>query len=200
LLLQITSSLHSEAVSSSRVFDAWNLFAKSRWGNLRYLVEIGLILMWALYVGRAMLDRDPNVLNIGGDNVSAYGRFFWDHVESCGTCALWSGDVRGGNPAFIDPNADTFHPAVAVPALLVGTLQSFKLTIVICLFMGGLHAGGSRSNSGHPPLHEWHRDSWAPQGDISPRVPTRVWWSPYLPGRCCLYPGGPLSIAPKTNS
>ena len=113
-------------------------FIRSRWGALRFLLEITLVVVWALYVGRVMLNLDPSALNSGGDNVSAYGRFFWDHAQSCGTCALWSGEARGGNPAYIDPNADTFHPIVAIPALLVGTLQSFKLTIVLCLIMGGI--------------------------------------------------------------
>lgn len=116
----------------------WARFGQSRWGFSRFVLEIALVVIWSVYVGRVMLDHDPNVLNSGGDNVSAYGRFFWDHVKSCGTCALWNGQVRGGNPAFIDPNADTFHPIVAVPALLAGTLQGFKLTIVLCLVMGGV--------------------------------------------------------------
>ncbi len=97
-----------------------------------------LVALWAAYVGRNFLGRSLLEINSGGDNVSAYGRFFWDRLASCGTCALWSGQVNGGAPAYIDSNSDVFHPAVAIPALMVGTLQSFKLTIVICLFMGGL--------------------------------------------------------------
>ena len=96
------------------------------------------MVLWAAYVGRDFLGTNRLQLNSGGDNVSAYGRFFWDRLASCGSCALWSGQVNGGAPAYIDSNSDVFHPAVAIPALMFGTLQSFKLTIVICLFMGGL--------------------------------------------------------------
>ena len=105
---------------------------------LIYVWEILLVALWAAYVGRDFLGTNRLQLNSGGDNVSAYGRFFWDRLASCGTCALWSGQVNGGAPAYIDSNSDVFHPAVAIPALMFGTLQSFKLTIVICLFMGGL--------------------------------------------------------------
>lgn len=122
----------------ARAHQAWHRFICSRWGVLRYGLELLLIVVWALVIGRVMLNRDPLTLNTGGDNVSAYGRFFWDHLKSCGTCALWSGQARGGNPVYIDPNADTFHPAVAIPALLLGTLQGFKATIVLCMIMGGL--------------------------------------------------------------
>lgn len=123
---------------------------RARWSTLRSyasrpavrialrLVEIALIAIWAAYVGRDFLGTTHLQINSGGDNVSAYGRFFWDRLKDCGTCALWSGQVNGGAPAYIDSNSDVFHPAVAIPALLVGTLASFKLTIVICLFMGGL--------------------------------------------------------------
>jgi hypothetical protein len=118
-------------------------FVRSRWTSGGWqlafrILEIALIALWAGYVGRDLLEAGHYQLNLGGDNVSAYGRFFWDHVRSCGSCALWSGEVNGGTPASIDPNADTFHPVVAIPALIAGTLQGIKLTIVICLFMGGL--------------------------------------------------------------
>lgn len=116
----------------------WKSFATSRWAWLQYLIELAVVAIWTRYVGRSLLGLSHLELNTGGDNISAAGRFFWDHVRSCGSCALWSGEVWGGNPAYIDPNTDTFHPAVAIPALLFGTLDGFKITIVLCMFLGGL--------------------------------------------------------------
>ena len=90
-----------------------------------YIVEILAVAIWACYVGRVMLNTDRFQNNIGGDYPSAYGRFFWDRLASCGVCALWSGQIRGGTPSYIDSNADVFHPAVAIPGLIGGTSSVF---------------------------------------------------------------------------
>lgn len=111
-----------------------------RWLRLALIaLELIIVALWTLNVTSEFRGTSKYELVSGTDYfVSVQGRFFWDHVRSCGSCSLWNGDVRGGAPSYIDANVDMFHPIVALPAYFFGALQGSKVSIVLAMFMGGL--------------------------------------------------------------
>ena len=55
-----------------------------------------------------------------------------------GDCVLWNGSINGGSPAMVDLHGAVTHPLVVLTALLWGSIVGAKVTLVICLFLGGL--------------------------------------------------------------
>lgn len=101
-------------------------------------IELILIALWAVWVGRNLLDFNPYTWPIGREfGYQIEGHHFWTQLKSCGLCALWNGSINGGGPAFADLFSSKLHPFVAIPALLWGVIPGVKVTIVIALWMAG---------------------------------------------------------------
>jgi len=103
------------------------------------LTELGLIVLWAMWVGRAYLNLDRSVWPYGADfplNVQAY--YVWSSFTKCGICVLWNGSINGGAPAFGDPFGPLLHPFVVVATLLWGAVNGAKLALVASLAMAGV--------------------------------------------------------------
>ena len=86
-------------------------------------IELSLILLWSVFVGREYLDLDPHVVPAGrefGSSIQAH--HLWTRVQECGWCALWDGSERGGFPAFVDPLGSSLHPAVMIATLTSSAL------------------------------------------------------------------------------
>ena len=74
-----------------------------RWAGWTFLIELGLIVMWALWIGRSYLNLDPHVMPIGREFAMAVQpQFVWEMLMECDSCVLWNGSVNGGNPAFVE--------------------------------------------------------------------------------------------------
>jgi hypothetical protein len=103
------------------------------------LVELLLIGLWAIWVGRDYLDMNPLVTPAGREFGSAIqAHHLWTRFEECGSCALWDGSERGGFPAFVDPLGSSLHPAVILTTLLLGVVNGSKVMVIISLWIAGL--------------------------------------------------------------
>lgn len=110
------------------------------------IVELVILALWALWVGRAYLNFDPNV--VPGDNPysSAHNEYgsavqthhIWTWVKQCGLCAMWNGAERGGYPSFVDVHGSALHPLVAVTTLIWGVVNGSKVALLAALWIGGV--------------------------------------------------------------
>jgi hypothetical protein len=107
--------------------------------NLGALIELTVIGLWAMWVGRVLLDFNPQVWPQGrelGSQLSA--SHFWTRLQHCGLCALWNSNVNGGYPALADIFADKLHPVVALTTLAWGVINGTKISFIASLWMGGV--------------------------------------------------------------
>lgn len=103
------------------------------------ILELCLIGIWALYVGRDYLDFDPKVIPVGREFLSSIQtHHVWDQIQDCGLCSLWNGSVRGGYPAFVDLHGSMLHPLVMVATLIWGIINGAKLTLVASFWLAGV--------------------------------------------------------------
>ena len=123
----------------------WRSIKTSEWRvNNKYekrtiFLELGILALWAIWVGRAYLDFDPNVIPAGGEFLSAIQtHHLWMQFQQCGWCAVWNGFERGGHPAFVDIHGSMLHPVVVLTTLVFGVLSGAKVTLVISLWVAGL--------------------------------------------------------------
>lgn len=102
------------------------------------VLEIALIVMWAIFVGRHYLDFDPHTIPAGREYGSAVqAHHLWTRFEACGICALWDGSERGGFPAFVDPLASSLHPLVIITTLVWGVVNGSKVALIASLAIAG---------------------------------------------------------------
>lgn len=102
-------------------------------------IELGLIALWAIVVGKPYLNFDPAIIPSGfefSNNIQLHHT--WTRALDCGWCALWNGSVAGGYPAFTDLYGSTLHPIVIITTLLFGVLSATKISLVITFFIAGL--------------------------------------------------------------
>ncbi len=105
----------------------------------RSIIEIALLGLWAIFVGRAYLNLDPSVWPSGRETgVQLYPHHFWTEVQRCGLCALWDGSVNGGVPAIANPAVGLLHPLVMISTLLAGVMNGAKIGLIGALWMAGL--------------------------------------------------------------
>jgi hypothetical protein len=103
------------------------------------VIEIGLLTLWALWVGRNFLNFNPELWPNGTDfplNIETH--FIWDNFKECGTCFFWNGFLNGGHPAFSDLLAPILHPVVVFATLLAGAINGAKITLLVSLIMAGI--------------------------------------------------------------
>ena len=102
-------------------------------------VEIALIILWALWLGRAYLDFDPFRWPHGIDfplTIEPY--YVWPTLFRCGTCVLWNGFLNGGYPSFVEMHGGFLHPVVVLTTLFLGVVHGAKITLVISILASGL--------------------------------------------------------------
>lgn len=120
---------------SQAAFASW-ITRRTPW---RTLIELGLIAVWAIIVGREYLDFSPQVQPVGGEyGLSIQSYFAWPPLRQCGACFLWNGAVNGGAPAFAELQGAVAHPLVAISTLLFGVINGSKLVLIGSLAMAGL--------------------------------------------------------------
>jgi hypothetical protein len=102
-------------------------------------LELLVIGLWALWVGRNLLNFDPTIWPVGREfGIEVYAFHFWDLVRDCGLCGLWNGMLNGGSPFLADPFTGYLHPLPALATLLAGVVNGAKLTIVASFFLAGV--------------------------------------------------------------
>jgi len=104
-----------------------------------YFIEILIIIIWAIFVGRAYLNLDRLVWPGGPEFASSIQtNYIWTNLPKCGTCVFWNGFIRGGSPAFADMQGSMLYPLVIIFTFIMGTLNGAKLTLIASLIMGGI--------------------------------------------------------------
>ncbi len=103
------------------------------------ILELVLIAAWALWVGRAYLDFNVNMVPAGREYGSVVqSHHVWTRFRDCGWCALWNGSERGGAPAFVDVYGSMLHPLVALTTLAFGVVNGSKVALIAALWTAGL--------------------------------------------------------------
>ena len=104
-------------------------------------LEISVIIIWALWVGRSYLVLDPNLaLGSGNDDylISVYPYFPLTRLLNCGDCVLWNGLLNGGSPTFGDSIGALLHPVMAPIILVFGVFNGIKVAMLATLIVGGM--------------------------------------------------------------
>jgi len=134
-----------EAIKQEIEFSLYGFFRilKTRFtnskGSLIIMLEIGLIGLWAIFVGSDYLNLDPRVIPTGREFSSAIQtHHLWTRFLECGTCAFWNGSVRGGLPMFADVHGSMLHPIVIITTIIFGVVNGAKVAIVIALWFAGI--------------------------------------------------------------
>lgn len=100
--------------------------------------EVILIAVWAIWVGRDLLDFDRTLLPNGREfGMSIQSHFVWQWLGRCNLCVLWDGSINGGAPAFTELHGAVLHPVVVITSVLFGAINGAKITLVVTLFMAG---------------------------------------------------------------
>jgi hypothetical protein len=103
------------------------------------LIEIIIIILWGLWVGRAYLNMDPMQWPIGREiGMVIQPHFIWTLLLDCGTCIFWDGYANGGIPAFSELQAPILHPLMVIPTILLGAINGTKIMLIGSLIMAGL--------------------------------------------------------------
>lgn len=102
-------------------------------------LEILVILIFTLFIGKNYLDMDPLKVPHGGDFPhEVYNHIIWTWWGDCGSCIFWNGTMDGGDPAFANLQGSALHPVTILTTLLAGVINGSKLIILVALFMGGI--------------------------------------------------------------
>lgn len=103
------------------------------------LIEVSLILMWAMWVGQAYFNFDPHAWPFGSEfGLSVQSYFAWQNLTQCGDCAFWNGALNGGAPTLVELHGAIAHPLVVIPTVLWGAINGLKIAIVGSLAMAGV--------------------------------------------------------------
>ncbi len=109
---------------------------QARWSTW---IELALIGLWTIWVGRDLLNFDRTLLPTGREfGMSIQSHFVWQWLGRCNLCVLWDGSINGGAPAFTELHGAVLHPVVVITSVLFGAINGAKITLLITLFMAGL--------------------------------------------------------------
>jgi len=107
--------------------------------RLRAMIEILVIFIWVLFVGKNYLNFDHTFWPYGREfGLAVRAHYIWTDLFKCGTCIFWNGTVSGGAPAFAELQGAVLHPVVIITTLLAGVVNGSKLVILFSLFIAGL--------------------------------------------------------------
>ena len=103
------------------------------------MIEILVIFIWVLFVGKNYLNFDHTFWPYGREfGLAVRAHYIWTDLFKCGTCIFWNGTVSGGAPAFAELQGAVLHPVVIITTLLAGVVNGSKLVILFSLFIAGL--------------------------------------------------------------
>jgi hypothetical protein len=103
------------------------------------LLEIGLILGWAILIGAAYLDPNPNLVVPGREwGMSTHTHYLWINFLKCGACAFWNGSINGGYPAFTELHGSALHPIVMVATWIFGALEGAEMSLIGAFAVAGI--------------------------------------------------------------
>ncbi len=103
------------------------------------LLELGLIVIWAVWVGQAYLDPNPDMWPNGGElGMAVQSHFPWTWLPKCGACALWNGWVNGGSPTVADVYGAVAHPLVVAAVIAFGLINGAKFIMLTSLVLVGI--------------------------------------------------------------
>jgi hypothetical protein len=112
---------------------------RSTWEWVGPGIEILAIAVWALWVGRSLLDFNPFVWPAGREFArDVYAFHFWEQLRRCGLCSLWNGSLNGGWPFLSDPFTGHLHPLPGLATLFAGVVNGAKITLLVSFFLAGL--------------------------------------------------------------
>ena len=101
-------------------------------------LEVALILLWAMWIGRVYLNFDPNVWPFGREfGMALHAQLPWSLLTECGDCVLWNGFVNGGYPASVSLHGTFLHPLTIASTLLFGAVNGAKIIILFSLAIAG---------------------------------------------------------------
>ena len=103
-------------------------------------LELLIVILWALWVGRAYLDMNTSMWPSDGQEyiMSIQNNFNWPMLLRCGSCFFWNGFSNGGAPAFVDVHGAWLHPISIISTFLMGAINSGKGIVLASLVMAGL--------------------------------------------------------------
>ncbi|MCE9647435.1 MAG: hypothetical protein K8S20_15685 [Chloroflexi bacterium] len=107
--------------------------------GLQTTIELAVLALWALWLGRDYLNMNPLVIPTGrefGSTIQA--NFLWTQAAKCGSCALWNGFQRGGYPAFADIQGSMLHPIVIITTLIWGVINGAKVSLLLSFWFAGI--------------------------------------------------------------
>lgn len=103
------------------------------------IIEIGIILLVALWVGKNYLDFDQKEYVEGGEfTFTTFSHYAWNLLDKCGPCVFWNGYKNGGAPSFVEIHGAFLHPLVIWSSLQFGVINGSKIVILASLFLIGL--------------------------------------------------------------
>jgi len=104
------------------------------------VIEVVLLVVWVLLVGKAYLDMNPDMWPSGGQEyfMSLQNQYNWPMLLKCGTCFYWNGFTNGGAPSFIDIHGAWLNPIVMIATFALGVANSGKVVALVGLFIAGL--------------------------------------------------------------
>jgi hypothetical protein len=103
------------------------------------LLEIGFVVLWAVWVSRSYLNFSPLEWPHGREfGMAIQPHYIWTLLRQCGDCLLWNGMYNGGSPAFIELHAAVLHPLVIIATLIWGGFNGAKVVVIGSLAMAGI--------------------------------------------------------------
>lgn len=103
------------------------------------ILELTLLLLWTLWIGRAYLDMSADHIPYGREfGMSIHPHYIWTQLGKCGACVFWNGYFNGGFPAFAELHAGVLHPLVIIATLIWGGLNGGKIVLIGSLMMAGI--------------------------------------------------------------
>lgn len=112
------------------------ILPREQWG---VSIELALVVVFAILVGRQYLVFDLDVWPVGGDfSLTVQPYFNWNLLTKCGICVLWNGSLNGGTPAFVELHSAVLHPVVIVTTLIWGAINGAKVTLIVSLVLAGI--------------------------------------------------------------
>lgn len=200
----ILSSLQQEkrtAVGLPKYLEWLRVLAQRVYDHRQTIVELAILAAWALWMGRAYLDFDPNLAPAGREYGSAIqGNHLWTRAQQCGWCALWNGSTRGGTPAFADTYGSALHPLVVVTTLIWGVVNGSKLALILALWIAGVAQWWlARVLRLGPLARVWSGLAAVAGGHLAGRMALGIFGIPLSTAMCSLVFAPAIAIARSGN-
>lgn len=103
------------------------------------LLEVLLVILWALWITKPYADFNPEVWPRGSDfprNIQLFST--WQNLLRCGDCVLWNGAINGGAPAFADMFTPVLNPFFIISTMLWDVINGSKVLLIFSFILAGL--------------------------------------------------------------